>query len=73
MLKRLDEVLDAGYLPDMYIDYSIKYLLFKEDLSNEKLNYEYLKDVSFIYVNCSNCGATSNISIEDELKGIYML
>lgn len=61
MLKRLDAVLDAGYLPDMYIDYSIRYLMFKEDLSNENLNYEYLKDDPFVFLYCSNCGATNKL------------
>ncbi len=61
MLKRIDAVLDAGYMPDMYIDYSIMYLMFKEDLSNENLNYEYLKDDHFISVYCHTCGATNKM------------
>lgn len=61
MLKRLDAVLDSGYLPDMYFDYSIKYLMFKEDLSNENLNYEYLKDDPFVFIYCPNCGATNKL------------
>lgn len=57
VIKKIDRVLDYRLFPDMYFNETIGYFLFKDDLKNDRLEYNYLEKYELIPCSCKNCGA----------------
>lgn len=59
LLNKIDRLIDRGYLPDMYINYSNLTLISTRDLDHNKAELDYLSGLHDKSYVCSKCGGTS--------------
>lgn len=59
LVKRIDRLIDRGYLPDMYINYSNNMLISTRDLDHNDAEQDYLSGLHDKSYVCRRCGGAS--------------